>query len=127
MYQQSQEHTSSYTTAQKGGLSQKEMEIRAFISTASSFNRIKEHWDEEKDSLPEALEKNRLLWTVIVSSLKEADNPQPENIKRSIIQLAAFVFKRTLDLMGDPRPEGLDVLININMNIARGLGGNASD
>lgn len=127
MYQQTQGYTQNYVKAQKGGLTQKEMESRAFINTASALNRIKEHWDTEKQNLPEALEKNRLLWSVIASAMKEDDCPQPQAIRNNIIQLAAFVFKRTLDLLGEPKPEGLDVLININMNIARGLNGNASD
>lgn len=126
MYQQ-QGYTQSYAAAQKEGLTQVEMECRAFICTASAFNRIKEHWEEEKKNLPEALEKNKLLWTVIATSMKEDDCPQPQAVRNNIIQLAAFVFKRTFELLGDPRPEGLDVLININMNIARGLSGKATD
>ena len=125
MYQQTS--TGSYASTQKEGLSQSELESRAFIFTASALNQIKEHWEEEKNSLPDALEKNKLLWTVIASAMKEDDCPQPQEVRKSILQLAAFVFKRTMDLLGEPRPEGLDVLININMNIARGLNGSAAD
>ena len=124
---QQQGYTSSYAATQKEGLSQNEIESRAFIFTASTLNRIKEHWEQEKESLPDALEKNKLLWTVIASAMKEDDCPQPPEVRNSILQLAAFVFKRTIDLLGEPRPEGLDVLININMNIARGLSGSAAD
>ena len=125
MYQQTS--TGSYASTQKEGLSQSELESRAFICTASALNRIKEHWDAEKETLPDALEKNKLLWTVIASAMKEDDCPQPKEVRNNILQLAAFVFKRTMDLLGEPRPEGLDVLININMNIARGLNGSAAD
>lgn len=127
MYQQSSGYTNSYATTQKEGLSQSELECRAFICSASAMNRIKEHWDEEKKNLPDVLEKNRLLWTVIASAMKEDDCPQPQSVRNNILQLSMFIFKRTLELLGDPRPEGLDVLININLNIARGLSGKATD
>lgn len=127
MYQTTQGNAENYAATQKEGLSQKELESRAFICTASALNRIKEHWETDKKELPDALEKNRMLWSLIASAMKEDDCPQPAVIRNNILQLAAFVFKRTLDLLGDPKPEGLDVLININMNIARGLNGNGAD
>lgn len=127
MYQQTTGYTNSYVTTQKEGLSQVELECRAFICSASAMNRIKEHWEEEKKNLPDVLEKNRLLWTVIASAMKEDDCPQPQSVRNNILQLSMFVFKRTLELLGEPRPEGLDVLININLNIARGLSGKATD
>ena len=127
MTPQAQEYAGTYETAQKGGLNQKELEIRAFINMASALNKIKENWESEKKTLPDVLEKNRLLWTVIASAMQEQDCPQPVEIRKNILQLAAFVFNRILDLLGNPSPEGLNVLININMNIARGLNGNASD
>ena len=103
MYQ-TQGYTQNYAAAQKEGLTQKELESRAFINTASMLNRIKEHWETEKKELPEALEKNRMLWSIIASAMKEDDCPQPQAIRNNIIQLAAFVFKRTLDLLGEPKP-----------------------
>lgn len=127
MYQQTTGYTNSYTNNQKEGLSQVELECRAFICSASAMNRIKEHWEEEKKNLPDVLEKNRLLWTVIASAMKEDDCPQPQSVRNNMLQLSMFVFKRTLELLGEPRPEGLDVLININLNIARGLSGKATD
>ena len=38
-----------------------------------------------------------------------------------------FVFQRTVDTLATPAPQKLDVLININMNIAKGLSGEAVD
>jgi len=124
MYQQTQGYAKNYAAAQKEGLSQNELESRAFICTASTLNMIKENWETEKKNLPEALEKNKLLWSIIASAMKEEDCPQPQEVRNNILQLAAFVFKRTMELLGDPSPEKLDILININMNIARGLNGN---
>ena len=127
MENQSSGYAGNYAVRQKEGLSQVELESRAFICAASMLNHIKENWETEKKNLPDVLEKNKLLWSVIVSAMKEPDCPQPQPVRNNMIQLGAFVFKRTFELLGEPRPEGLDVLININMNIARGLNGSAAD
>lgn len=113
-----------YAQTDKTAMKESELESRAFICTASNLNRIKENWETEKKNLPEALEKNRMLWSVIVSAMKEQDCPQPQEVRNNMINLGMFVFKRTMELLANPEPERLNVLININMNIARGLNGN---
>lgn len=117
----------SYAQTEVSGLGQIETESRALIVTASTLNGIKEHWETRKGELEDALEKNRKLWTIIASAIQDGTSPQPENVKKSILNLAMYVFQRTLSIMVDPKPELLSVLININMNLARGLGGNGSD
>ena len=67
------------------------------------------------------MEKNRRLWTIIAGAMGDNTSPQPEELKKNILNLSMFVFKRTLEILADPKPESLDILININMNIARGL------
>ena len=115
-----------YTETEVSGLGQIELESRALIKTASSLNQIKEHWEQMQGNLVEALEKNRRLWTIIASAMSDDSSPQPEDMRKNLLSLAMFVFKRTMDIMVDPKPESLDILININMNIARGLSGQQS-
>lgn len=110
-----------YTENEVSSLGQVELESRALIRTASALNIIKEHWDEKKSELPDALEKNRRLWTIIASAMRENDCPQPEEVRSNIMNLALFIFQRTVHVLAEPSPEGLNVLININMNIAKGL------
>ncbi|MHA4875354.1 flagellar biosynthesis regulator FlaF, partial [Enterococcus faecium] len=45
----------------------------------------------------------------------------PAEIRSNLLSLAAFVDKQSTSILGDPRPEKLDVLININRQIAAGL------
>lgn len=116
--------TQKYSAAEISSMGQTELESRAFIRTAASLNMIKEHWDAERKHLEEALDKNRRLWTIIASAMKEDNCPQPVDVRNNILNLALFVFRRTMDILSDPKPESLNVLININMNIARGLSGN---
>lgn len=110
-----------YTETEVSGLDQIELESRALIKTASSLNLIKENWEQNQGDLTEALEKNRKLWTVIASAMSDDSSPQPADMKKNILTLAMFVFKRTMEIIINPSPESLGILISINMNIARGL------
>lgn len=115
-----------YVQNEIAGMNEAELEIRALIRTASSLNEVKENWDNNnKTDLNKALDKNRRLWSILASAMKEDDCPQPQEIKQNIINLANFVFKRTTEIMANPEPTKLEILININMNIARGLSGKA--
>ena len=120
--------TQAYAETQMSGLSENELETRALIRTASALNAIKENWEEKKSELPQALEKNRRLWTILATAMGEPDCPQDRSVKINIINLSIFIFKRTNMLLAstDPKPEQLNILIDINMNIARGLAENTA-
>ena len=110
-----------YAETEVSGLDQIELESRALIKSASSLNQIKEHWEQDQGNLAEALEKNRKLWTLIASAMSDDSSPQPAELRKNLLNLAMFVFKRTMEVLVNPSPESLDILISINMNIARGL------
>ena len=107
------------------GMNEAELEIRALVKTASALNMIKENWETSQADLHTALDKNRRLWTILASAMQEEDCPQPVEVRQNIINLASFIFKRTVEVLAKPDPNKLDILININMNIARGLSGKA--
>ncbi len=113
----------AYVQTQVSGLTESELESRALIKTAAALNDIKEHWEEKKTELPQALEKNRRLWSLIAVAMGEPDCPQDKAVKINIINLSIFIFKRINMILGaeDPKPELLNILIDINMNIAKGL------
>lgn len=110
-----------YAKTEVSGLNQVELETRALIKTASRLNQIKENWEQNKGDLVDALEENRRLWTIFAGAIGDKASPQPEELQKNILTLAMFVFKRSLDILSDPKPESLEILISINMNIARGL------
>ncbi len=117
----------NYSQTQVSGLGQAELESRALIRTAGALNAIKENWDQRREDLDEALEKNRKLWAIFAAAMHEEDCPLPSELRANILNLSMFVFQRTLDIQEAPEPQKLDVLININMNIAKGLVGNIED
>ena len=116
---------SGYNQNEIAGMSEAELEARALIKTASHLNKVKEDWDNAQSELNSALEKNRKLWSILASAMREEDCPQPKEIKQNILNLASFIFKRTIEVIAQPSPDKLDILININMNIAKGLAGKA--
>lgn len=110
-----------YAAAETSAQPQNELEARALVRTASRLNNIKENWNEKSAELQEALDLNRKLWTIFITDVCDESNSLPVEIKQNIANLATFIFKQTFAIIAKPSPEALDTLININMNIARGL------
>lgn len=110
-----------YSTTEASALPQNELEARALVRTASRLNNIKERWPVSMEELNEALDLNRKLWTILVTGATEESNPLPFEIKQNVFNLAHFIFKHTFAVMAKPSAKSLEILININMNIARGL------
>lgn len=68
-----------------------------------------------------ALCENRQLWTTLAIDLATEGNVCPPEVKASLLSLAAFVETTTARaLAGDA---SIDILVEINENIARGLSG----
>ncbi len=68
-----------------------------------------------------ALRFNHLLWTIIQADLTEPENQLPNEIKANVMSLSIFVDKQTTKAMRSASTTDLDVLININRNLAAGL------
>jgi flagellar biosynthesis activator protein FlaF len=101
--------------------SPRELEANLLIKAASRLQNVQDDWAIRSPELDDALTYNRKLWTVLATAATEASNPLPREIKQNIGNLAIFVFNRTVDLMMEPTPERLTILININRQIAAGL------
>ena len=68
-----------------------------------------------------ALKFNRKLWNVFLNSATREENPLPVAIRQNIANLGIFVLNHTIKLEARPEPSRLDVLININREVAAGL------
>jgi flagellar biosynthesis activator protein FlaF len=73
------------------------------------------------EDISDAMDFNRKLWTVFAADTMNPDHPLPQDIKNNIATLSVFIFKRTLDVLIDTKPEKIKALIEINRNIAAGL------
>jgi flagellar biosynthesis activator protein FlaF len=101
--------------------SPRELEANLLMKAASRLQNIQDDWAIREPELDDALTYNRKLWTILATSATDPENPLPREIKQNIANLAIFIFKRTVDVMIEKKPERLSALVNINRQIAMGL------
>ena len=116
----------TYRNVQKNTLSGRELEAAVLTRAALLLRECQEKWNDpgRDDHLAEALRYNQVLWTFFQGELSKNDNPLPKKIREDILSLSLFIDKRIFDVMAYPAPEKLNVIININLNLAAGLRNN---
>lgn len=116
---------SAYQDIERETLSGRELEASVLTKAAARLQSVQAQWDSEgKDELlEEVLRYNQRIWTILQVEVSAASNPLPREIKENLLSLSLFVDKRTFEIMAYPSADKLDVLININLNIAAGLRG----
>jgi flagellar biosynthesis activator protein FlaF len=118
-----QQAATAYTKVAQATNSPRELEAAILMKAATRLQAIRDDWDGRRRELFDALTYNRKLWTILVSSTTEADNPLPVGVKQNVANLGIFIFNHTLSLMSGAKPEKLAILININRELAAGLRG----
>lgn len=69
----------------------------------------------------EAVRHNQSLWTMFQAALVDPENPLPAPLKDTLKSLSVYVDRRTMRALAEHKAELLNVLININKEIAAGL------
>lgn len=115
----------SSAKAPKSSASPRSFEADLLLNAASRLTRAAQQWGDDREGLDEALHYNRRLWTIFLASATSTDNPLPAEIRLNVANLELFVTNETDAILSDPRPERLELLININCEIAAGLLGRA--
>lgn len=113
-----------YGNVQRETLEGRALEAAVIERAAQRLQAARDALAQGDDSaLIEALKFNQRLWSFFQAELESEDNPMPAALKRDLIALIEFIDRRTFLILGDasPAPERIDVLININRNIAAGL------
>ncbi len=116
----SKDKVAAYAQQQKRNLTPREVEAMAFTKAALLLEDAKKY-TQNIDEFSKALRFNHLLWTIIQADLTEPDNQLPPEIKANVMSLSIFVDKQTAKALRSSVPADLDVLININRNLAAGL------
>jgi flagellar protein FlaF len=117
-----QQHaTQAYQTVAKRTGNPRDLEANLLSKSAVNLQRIRENWDLAETELRAALKFNRKLWNVFLNSATQEENPLPAPIRQNIANLGLFVLSHTIKLEARPEPSRLDVLININREVAAGL------
>ncbi|MCE5264216.1 MAG: flagellar biosynthesis regulator FlaF [Deltaproteobacteria bacterium] len=113
----------AYRTSQNSALSGREIEAAALTRCANLLSDCQKNWDDPSrdNNLSEALRINQRVWSIFQSELISEDNPLPKKLKEDILTLSVFVDRRIIQVMAYPAPERLQILIDINLNLAAGL------
>jgi flagellar protein FlaF len=91
------------------------------LDAAGRLQAIRDGWDDRRAGLQAALTNNRQLWSILATSATSSENPLPLKVRENVANLGIFVFKQTMAMLADPKPEKLDSLIGINRELAAGL------
>lgn len=119
------QQANAYARTAQQTLQGRDLEAHVLLKSAARLQGIRDNWEERKTDLEEALLANRKIWTIFVSGMSADDCTLPSQLRANMLSLGMFVFNRTLAMTIDPKPQQLDVLIDINRNIAMGLRGNS--
>jgi len=102
---------------------QRELEAHVLLKSARFLEELQKDWDNVSgEILEETLKYNRQIWLLFYdNAIEDLDETRTNDLRSNIVNLANFVFKRSIDIMAKPEKQKLDVLININHEIAAGL------
>lgn len=116
---------SAYQDVERATLSGRELEAAVLNKAATLLIDAKNRWSEadHEASLDQALKYNQRVWSFFQVEVSSEENPLPVEIKRNLLALSSLVDRRTFDIMAYPDPDKLNMLIDINHNIAAGLRG----
>ena len=113
----------AYETVNKTTMSGREIEAAVLNQAALKLKECQDNWnaDDHNERLDAALNFNQQIWSILQGELVKADNPLPPQIRQNLLALGAYVDKRIFEIMAFPSPEKLNIVIEINRNIAAGL------
>ena len=115
----------TYGKVAKKTANPRDLEADLLLSAAARLQAIRDGWESKQVDLNSALLYNRKLWSIFVTSATSTENPLPVAVRQNVANIGLFVFKQTLAVMANPKPENLGSLISINREIAAGLLGRA--
>lgn len=111
----------AYSQTAKSTAAPRDLEANLLAQSAARLQRIRDGWSEHRPELGDALTHNRRLWNVFLTSVTRAENPLPQPVKQNVANLGMFVMNHTIEVLSAPGADKLDVLININKQLAAGL------
>lgn len=104
-------------------LSGRELEAHILTKAALKLKECQQKWGTPKraELLDEAIRYNQKIWSFFQSELSTPDSPLPRQLRQDILNLSLFIDKRLFEVLAFPQPEKLDIVIDINLNLAAGL------
>jgi flagellar protein FlaF len=105
--------------------SPRENEAKALLMAANKLQAVMTNAEATFQQMSDALMFNRKLWTIFLSEAHRDGNPQPLEVRQKIANIGVFVLSHTAALQISRQRQHFKPLIEINRNIAAGLGGRA--
>ena len=113
----------AYQNVSKASMNGPETEASVLTKASLRLKDCQDNWDapDSDERLTSALRYNQKIWSLFQAELLEEDNPLPKPLKIDILRLGAFIDKRSFEIMAFPENGKLNILIDINNNLAAGL------
>ena len=111
----------AYQQVGKQTVSPRLLEANLLSRSAAQLQRISDVCENSDDCLYAALTFNRRLWNIFLASVTGEECKLPRELRENVANLGIFVMKHTLATETRPEARKLDVLININRELAAGL------
>lgn len=112
-----------FSKMQNESSSERELEASVLTRAGLMLKQVQENWNapDRNEKLLEAVRFNQKVWSFFQAELSDPENPLPQNLRQDILNLSLFVDKRLFEIMGNPDRDKLQIVIDINFNIAAGL------
>jgi flagellar protein FlaF len=111
----------AYQKVGKQTVSPRVLEANLLSRAAAQMQLVRDNWEARRAELREALLFNRKLWNIFLTSVTGEQSQLPDKLRENIANLGIFLMKQTVSMQDNPIPQKLDVLININRELAAGL------
>ncbi len=113
----------TYTSMQKEHLSGRELEASVLTRAGLMLKQVQDNWNapDRDQKLMEAIKFNQKVWSFFQAELSDPENPMPANLRQDILNLSIFIDKRLFEVIAFPDKEKLNIVVDINFNIAAGL------
>ena len=118
----SRENLEIYQKAQHLAVAPSQAEAQALTRAAMLLDKARHSVNDDYAAYATALTFNQTLWTIFQADLAGNAKDLPGGLRDDLLALSLFVDRQTILALGDPNPKHLDALIEINRNLARGLG-----
>jgi flagellar protein FlaF len=118
-----QQGIETYVTMQKENLSGRELEASVLTRAGLMLKQVQDNWDapDREAKLLEAIKFNQKVWSFFQAELTDPENPLPKNLREDILNLSIFIDKRLFEAMAYPNKDKLNIVVDIDFNIAAGL------
>ena len=114
----------AYKQSRQASLTGQDVEVAVLERAAMNFRVLQKDWIEGTKfnrGLDSAVKYNQRVWDIFQSDWKGDECNLPNELRQNLLSLSVFVRKASLDLLANPTPAKMEVLVNINENIATGL------